>query len=157
MTNCFPAGVINEWSAHVWIKAYARSSSRDSILAFGNPGSASDEHRTVQARNCATGIAMPLIKKIDVENYRATRSHKGVRPDTSARLPDASGISSSGSGATATAPDPTKPNLLRPSPSGFAKDFLAEHSFSEMAVFSANHPADSAGSQAPATSKSAQT
>jgi hypothetical protein len=126
--------------ARAQIKAYAQSSSRDSILAFGNPGFASDEHRTVQAPNCTTGVAMTLIKKIDVKNYLANRPHKRVRPAPSTSLPDATGISG---------PDPglTGSNLLRPNPSEFAKDFLAEHS--------ADRAAGPDVSQAPATPKSA--
>jgi hypothetical protein len=83
---------------------------------------------------------MPLIKKIDVKNYFANRPRKRLRPDMSTSLPDATGDSRPGQGAAG-------PSLLRPSPSEFAKDYLAEHS--------ANHATSSASSQEPATSKSA--
>ncbi len=103
---------------------------------------------------------MSFTKKNDIQNHHSARFHKLVYLDRSKSLPDATGISGSDSGSAGpdlTMPDLPGPNLLRPSPSEFANDFLAEHSFSQTAVLSANHPVDSASSQAPEASKSAQT
>lgn len=87
---------------------------------------------------------MPLIKKIDVKNYRATHRHMRVHRDLSASVPDATEISGPGT------------NSVGPNLPGFAEDFLGEHSSSQTAAPSTNHVAGSAGPQAPATSKSAR-
>ena len=130
------------------IKAYAWNSSKDSILAFGNPDFASDEHRAVQARNCSAGAAMPLIKKIDVKNYLATRrqrAHRGL----SASVPDATGTSETGAGSI-------RPDLSREEPAIFAEDFFEEHSPDTPVDPSAKHTAIPVSSLTPATSKSVQ-
>jgi hypothetical protein len=126
------------------IKAYAWDS-RDSILAFGNPGFASDEHRAVQARNRKTGAAMPLIKKVDVKNYLATRRQRAHRRFLTS-VPDATGTSETDMGST-------EPDIQKSEPPVFAEDFFAEHSSIPKSEPSANH---SDSLSAPATSKSAR-
>jgi hypothetical protein len=103
---------------------------------------------------------MSLIEKSDGKNHISARFHKLVYLDRSKSLPDATGISGPDpgpDGADVTKSDMPGPSLLQPSPSEFAKDFLAEHSFSRTAGLSANHPVGAASSQAPATSKKCAT
>jgi hypothetical protein len=84
---------------------------------------------------------MPLIKKIDVKNYRAARRHQRVHRGLLMSVPDATGTSEPEAGSTG-------PDLWKPRPSIFAEDFFKEHSSFPMA--------GPARPQAPATSKSAQ-
>jgi hypothetical protein len=130
------------------IKAYAWNSSKDSILAFGNPDFASDEHRAVQACNRKTGAAMPLIKRADVRNYLATRRQRAHRR-LSTSVPVPTGTSENGAVST-------RPDFSRSEPAIFAEDFFAEHSPAITAYSLAKHAADPGSSQALATSKSAQ-
>jgi hypothetical protein len=73
---------------------------------------------TVQVSNGSNGAAMTLIKKRDVQNYRASRPHKALRPF---RPANATGKAPLTDSATAQA---------APSAPVFVADFLLEHSSS---------------------------
>ena len=92
---------------------------------------------------------MPLIKKIDVKNYREARRQQRAHRGLSTSVPDATGIS--GPYAGSTGPDLPVQKLSR-----FAEDFHAEHSSPKTADPLANPAAGSASPQGVAPSKSAQ-
>lgn len=91
---------------------------------------------------------MPLIKKVDVKNYLATRRQR-VHRGLSTSVPDATGTSETDAGST-------RSDLPRSEPVIFVEDFFAEHSPATTAYPSTSHAAVSSSPQALATSKSAQ-
>jgi hypothetical protein len=64
-----------------------------------------------------TGIAMPLIKKCDVNDYFAAKRNARLHPLKSARQPVPAGLSR------------PEPGVAGANQKGFARDFLGEHSF----------------------------
>ncbi|SPE17853.1 hypothetical protein SBA5_1100033 [Candidatus Sulfotelmatomonas gaucii] len=98
-----------------------------------------------QARDPTTGAAMSPIKRSDVKSHLhsplVTKIHL-VQPESQ---PDATGYSDG------------EPEAIKADPSGFAQDFVAEHSSSGVAVAPTDPTTGSIGQQAPAVSESAQT
>ena len=88
---------------------------------------------------------MSLIKKSDVKNHLSVRFRKEIHVDNQSSQPDATGFSED------------EPEACNAIPSDFATDFQVEHSFSGTVLAPGEPMTGSAGPQAPAASKSAQT
>ena len=87
------------------------------VFPFSPPAfQASLQTSALQARNRMTGIAMPLIKKCDVNDYLAARRRARMHPLKSSVKP------------AATDPAGAAPSIAGAKQTGFAKDFLREHS-----------------------------
>ena len=87
------------------------------VFPFSPPAfQASLQTSAFQARNRIIGIAMPLIKKCDVNDYLAARRRARLHPLKSPGKPDAAGLSV------------PAPGVAGAKQAGFAKDFLGEHS-----------------------------
>jgi hypothetical protein len=115
---------------------------RLSLLAFGIPGFAPDEHLSGKQTR-TTGAIMSNIRQSDVKNHLSPRFRAKIHLCDPVSQPDATGFSGAEPDATAI-------------PSGFAKDFLAEHSSPGAAVVSAGKSAISTEPQTATKSKSAQ-
>ena len=87
---------------------------------------------------------MSNIRKSDVKNNVYPKIHTDIHLVPVVSLPDATGFSGSDLETT------------KASPSGFAQDFLADHSSSPAALAPADQVIGSGSSQAPVGSKSAK-
>jgi hypothetical protein len=98
----------------------------------------------VQARNRTAGADMSVIKRSDVKNHLRppflTKIHL-CQPESQ---PDATGFSR------------PEPGTAKATPSGFAADFVVEHSSPSSSLAPADHRTGSIHLQAPPASKSAQ-
>ncbi len=95
-----------------------------------------------QVRNRTTGASMSPLKRSDVKNHLHSPFLTKIHLCPPVSQPDATGYS-------VAEPDSTKPN-----PSGFAEDFVAEHSSSGASFAQGNALNGSPGPQAPAVRKS---
>ena len=87
---------------------------------------------------------MSLIKKSDVKNHLSPRFRTKIHLCQPESQPDATGFSVA------------EPDAIKADPSGFAEDFVAEHSSSGVALAPADPLTGSIRPQAPAVSKSVQ-
>src|SRR5579872_573438 len=69
-----------------------------SLLAFGNPGFASDEHRS-STQPGFSGVAMSPLNKSDVKNHLSMRDRNGKRLHAVPSVADATGFSGAESGS----------------------------------------------------------
>src|SRR5579863_4932366 len=109
-------------AAHGSIRAYARTCGLP--LAFGNPGFASDEHRS-STQPVFSGVAMSPLNKSDVKNHLSVYDRNGKRLHAVPSVADATGFSGAeaGSAEAVTAPQgssgqqsasPDRPTGLKP-------------------------------------------
>ena len=97
-----------------------------------------------QVHNRTTGVAMSQIRQSDVKNHLSPRFHTKIHLCDPVSQPDATGYS---------APEP---DAIQADPSIFARDFIAEHSFSGAAAAPADAVAGSIRLHLPTASKSTQ-
>lgn len=88
---------------------------------------------------------MSITKKSDVKNHLSARHRTEIHLYRPVSQPDATGFSLA------------EPGTIEPVPSGFAEDFVAEHSSSDIALEPAHQSTHPVAPQAPEVSRSART
>jgi hypothetical protein len=118
------------------------AATRYSLLAFGTPGFAPDEH--LSGTQPTSGVAMSQITQSDVKNHPPPRFHTKIHLCDPVSKTDAAPCSGA------------EPNAIKSDPAIFAQDFVPEHSSSVAAVASADPVTGTIRIHVTSPSKSAQ-